>query len=175
MAEHAIVLETVESVRYETLRRTCKKKFHAKENKILGRSPKADAELAASMEEVLEIYAWPYDSRYPVLCMDEQPIPLLKETRTPIRGSKKHLTRVDCGYERAGTGSIFMFCEPLAGWCQVSVRECRAIVEWAEEMEFLLRTYYKTAEKVILVCNKLNTHTMAPSTRTSSLRRYGRS
>jgi len=121
--------------------------------------PEADAEFAASMEEVLEIYARPYDAQYPVLCMDEQPIQLLKDTRAPIRGTKKHPIRVDYEYERAGTASIFMFCEPLAGWRQVSVRERRTKVDWAEEMELLLRTRYKSATKVILVCDNLNTHT----------------
>jgi hypothetical protein len=121
--------------------------------------PKADAEFAASMEEVLEIYARPYDSRYPVLCMDEQPIQLLKETRTPIAGTKEHPRRVDYEYERAGTASIFMFCEPLSGWRQVSVRDRRTKVDWAQEVEALLRTRYKSAKKVILVSDNLNTHT----------------
>ena len=92
------------------------------------------------MEEVLEVYARPYDSRYPVLCMDEQPIQLLKETRVPIAGTKKHPRRVDYEYERAGTASIFMFCEPLGGWRQVSVRHRRTKVDWAQEVAHLLRT-----------------------------------
>src|SRR5437867_2577191 len=70
--------------------------------------PEANAEFAASMEEVLDVYARPYDSRHPVLCMDEQPIQLLEETRQPIAGTKKHPRRVDYEYERAGTASIFM-------------------------------------------------------------------
>ena len=111
------------------------------------------------MEEVLDVYARRYDSRYPVLCMDEQPIQLLKETRTPISGTKKHPRRVDYEYERAGTASIFMFCEPLAGWRQVTARERRTKVDWAQEMEYLLRTRYASAKKVILVCDNLNTHT----------------
>jgi hypothetical protein len=111
------------------------------------------------MEEVLDVYSRPYDSRYPVLCMDEQPIQLLKETRKPIAGTKKHPRRVDYEYERAGTASIFMFCEPLAGWRQVTVRERRTKVDWAQEMENLLRTRYVSAKKVILVCDNLNTHT----------------
>ena len=111
------------------------------------------------MEEVLDVYARRYDSRYPVLCMDEQPIQLLKETRTPISGTKKHPRRVDYEYERAGTASIFMFCEPLAGWRQVTARERRTKVDWAREMEYLLRTRYASAKKVILVCDNLNTHT----------------
>ena len=121
--------------------------------------PKADAEFAASMEEVLDVYARPYNRRYPVLNMDEQPIQLLKETRQPIAGTKKHPRRVDYEYERAGTASIFMFCEPLIGWRQVSVRERRTKVDWAQEVEELLRTRYARAEKVILVSDNLNTHT----------------
>jgi len=121
--------------------------------------PKADAEFAASMEQVLDVYARPYDLRFPVLCMDEQPIQLLKETRVPIVGTKRHPRRVDYEYERAGTASIFMFTEPLSGWRFVSVRERRTKVDWAQEMEQLLATRYASAEKVILVCDNLNTHT----------------
>jgi hypothetical protein len=121
--------------------------------------PEADAEFAASMEEVLDVYARPYDSRYPILCMDEQPIQLLKETREPIAGTKKHPRRVDYEYERAGTASIFMFCEPLSSWRQVSVRNRRTKVDWAQEVEALLRTRYSSAAKVILVSDNLNTHT----------------
>lgn len=66
--------------------------------------PKADGEFVAAMEEVLETYAQPYDSKRPVLCMDEQPIQLLKETRVPIAATKDHPRRVDYEYERAGNG-----------------------------------------------------------------------
>jgi len=76
--------------------------------------PEADAEFVACMEEVLETYEKPYDSACPVLCMDEQPVQLIRETRQPIAATKKHAQRVDYEYERAGTASIFMFAEPLA-------------------------------------------------------------
>jgi DDE superfamily endonuclease len=121
--------------------------------------PEADGEFVAAMEEVLETYAQPYDARHPVLCMDEQPVQLLKETRVPIAATKDHPRRVDYEYERAGTASIFMFCEPLSGWRQVTVRERRTKVDWAKEVAELLRTRYASAEKVILVCDNLNTHT----------------
>ena len=52
-----------------------------------------------------------------------------------------------------------MFCEPLSGWRQVSVRQRRTKVDWAQEVEVLLRTRYASAEKVILVSDNLNTHT----------------
>src|SRR5450759_1158075 len=122
--------------------------------------PEADGEFAAHMEEVLETYVQPYDPQRPVVCMDEQPIQLLQETRAPIPATKNHPRRVDYEYERAGTASIFMFCEPLSGWRQVTVRPQRTKTDWAVEVEELLRTRYASAEKVILVCDNLNTHTM---------------
>lgn len=121
--------------------------------------PEADGEFVAHMEEVLETYAQPYDSKHPVVCMDEQPVQLLKETRPPIPASKRHPRRVDYEYERAGTASIFMFCEPLSGWRQVTVRERRTKIDWAREVADLLDTRYASADKVILVCDNLNTHT----------------
>jgi hypothetical protein len=122
--------------------------------------PEADGEFVAGMEMVLDTYAEFYDPRYPKLCMDEQPIQLLKETRVPIAATRDHPRRVDYEYERAGTASLFMFCEPLAGWRQVTVRKRRTKIDWALEVERLLRTRYASAEKVILVCDNLNTHTM---------------
>ena len=111
------------------------------------------------MEDVLDIYSRPYNPLIPVICMDEQPIQLLGETRTPIPATQNHPTRVDYEYERAGTASIFMFTEPLAGKREVSVRPRRTKIHWAIEMEQLLRTQYANAEKIILVCDNLNTHT----------------
>jgi DDE superfamily endonuclease len=122
--------------------------------------PKANGEFVAAMENVLETYAQPYDSRFPVLTMDEQPVQLLKETRRPIPATKKHPRRVDYEYERAGTASVFIFAEPLSGWRHVCVRQHRTKVDWALEMAALLRTRYARAEKVIVVCDNLNTHTM---------------
>ena len=91
--------------------------------------------------------------------MDEQPIQSLNETRVPIAATKAHPRRVDYKYERSGTASIFMFCEPLSGWRAVTVRERRTKIDWAQEVAELLRTRHASAEKVILVCDNLNTHT----------------
>ena len=121
--------------------------------------PQADAEFAAGMEDVLEIYAQPQDPARPVVCMDEQPVQLLKETRTPIPATTDHGRRVDYEYERAGTANIFMFTEPLAGWRQVQIRESKTKVDWAAEMANLLEGRYAACEKVVLVCDNLNTHT----------------
>lgn len=121
--------------------------------------PEADAEFVASMEEVLETYEKPYNSACPVLCMDEQPVQLTKETRTPIPATKKHAQRVDFEYERAGTANIFMFNEPLAGWRQATARATKTKFDWAVEVAALLEGRYATCSEIILVCDNLNTHT----------------
>lgn len=121
--------------------------------------PESDAEFVANMEQVLETYEKPYDPACPVLCMDEQPVQLLKETRPPIPATAKHAKRVDYEYERAGTANIFMFTEPLAGWREVAVRETKTKLDWAVEMARLLEGRYASYERVILVCDNLNTHT----------------
>ena len=121
--------------------------------------PNADGEYAARMEDVLEVYSRRYNAAFPVVCMDEQPVQLTKETRERIAGTKEHPPRVDYEYKRAGTACIFMFAEPVSGWRKVSVRPRRTKIDWALEMEELLRTRYADAEKVLLVCDNLNTHT----------------
>ena len=121
--------------------------------------PEADGEFVANMEEVLETYEKPYDPNRPVLCMDEQPVQLIKETRKPIAATKEHPRRVDYEYERAGTASIFMFTEPLSGWREARARPHRTKVDWAIDMAELLEGRYANCEKVVLVCDNLNTHT----------------
>jgi len=121
--------------------------------------PEQDAEFVASMEDVLETYEKAYDPRHPVLCMDEQPVQLLKETRVPIAATKKHGQRVDYEYERNGTASIFMFAEPLSGFRQATARPHRTKADWAIETAHILDTRYARIDIVTLVCDNLNTHT----------------
>lgn len=111
------------------------------------------------MEDVLDVYQRPYDSKRPVVNMDEHPVQLVKETRTPEPTHPGRPERYD--YERNGTAVNFMFTEPLGGWRKVSVRERKTAVDWAEEIRDLLDADYPEAETVVLVCDSLNTHTPA--------------
>jgi hypothetical protein len=122
--------------------------------------PEADAEFVAAMEQVLDTYEKPHDPGHPVLCMDEQPVQLIKETRRPIPATKRHARRIDYEYERAGTASIFMFTEPLAGWREATARASKTKVDWAVEVARLLEGRYRKCSTVTLVCDNLNTHTM---------------
>ena len=121
--------------------------------------PDADGEFVAHMEEVLETYEKAYDPDCPVVCMDEQPVQLIGETRVPIPATKEHPERVDYEYERKGTASIFMFAEPLSGFRQATARPRRTKDDWAQEVAQLLDTRYAGVERITLVCDNLNTHT----------------
>ena len=121
--------------------------------------PDADGEFVANMEEVLETYEKAYDVECPVVCMDEQPVQLIGETRVPIPATKEHPKRVDYEYERKGTASIFMFAEPLSGFRQATARSRRTKQDWAVEVADILDTRYANCQQVTLVLDNLNTHT----------------
>lgn len=121
--------------------------------------PEQDAEFVAAMEEVLEVYHQPYRENHPVICMDEQSIQLTQEVRSPFTSNDGSIQYVDYEYKRAGTASIFMFCEPLAGWRNVSVRTHRTKVDWAQEVAQLLDGRFAHVAKITLVSDNLNTHT----------------
>jgi len=123
--------------------------------------PEQSAEFVSNMEDVLEIYHLPYDPKCPVICMDEQPIQLVKETRVPLPAKPGQPESVDYEYERNGTANIFMFTEPLSGWRKTVVSERRTAVDWATEIKHLLDNDYPDSDKVILVCDQLNTHKLA--------------
>lgn len=112
------------------------------------------------MEDVIDVYHLPYNEKRPMVCMDEQPIQFLKETRTSIPAMKGQPAREDYEYERNGIGSVFLFTEALQGWRQVSVRDRRTAVDWAQEVKELLDIKYAKAEKVLLIMDNLNTHSI---------------
>ena len=120
--------------------------------------PEQNGEFVAHMEEVLDLYREPYDPKRPMVNMDEQPVQLIKETRTPIPAAPGRPERIDYEYERNGTADIFMFTEPLTGKSHVSVRERRTSIDWAQEVKELWDVRYPEADIVQLVNDNLNTH-----------------
>lgn len=122
--------------------------------------PTQNEEFVAHMEDILEIYHRPYDPECPLICMDEQPIQLIGETRIPIPATINHPEIIDYEYKRNGTANIFMFTEPLNAWRNATVRITKTKNDWALEIKELLDVYYPNANKVILVCDNYSTHTM---------------
>jgi len=112
------------------------------------------------MEDILDIYALPYDPEVPLVCMDEQPVQLLGEHIEPINMKPGSPKKEDFQYVRNGTCSIFMFTEPLVGWRHVSAGERRTKLDWAAQIKELLEVYYPNVSKIRLVMDNLNTHTI---------------
>jgi hypothetical protein len=121
--------------------------------------PKANAEFVWKMEDVLHVYKRPYDPRRPVVCMDETSKQLIGETRRPLEAAAGQPRRIDYEYERKGVADLFMFFEPLRGWRRVWITPQRRKVEWACCIKQLLDEHYPQAERLVLVCDNLNTHT----------------
>ena len=120
--------------------------------------PEHNAEFVCAMENVLEVYKRPYDPKRPVVCMDEKPKQLTKETRVPLACGKGRAERFDYEYQRNGTANVFMFVEPLRGRRRVAVTERRTRLDWAAQVRQILDVDYKRAEKITLVMDNLNTH-----------------
>lgn len=112
------------------------------------------------MEDVLKLYEEPYDPARPVICMDETSKQLVGETRTPIAPGPGKPQRIDYEYERRGTADVFIFTEPLGNWRCVEVTETRTRIDWAIQIRNLVDVYYPEAEKIRLVMDNLNTHTI---------------
>jgi hypothetical protein len=112
------------------------------------------------MEDVLAVYARPWDPARPVVCMDEKPYQLLGHARDPLPARPGHDAREDSEYVRHGTCSIFCWVQPLAGWRRVHALSRRTRIDWAAQVKHLLTVDYPDADTVVLVMDNLNTHTI---------------
>lgn len=110
------------------------------------------------MEDVLDLYAEPYDPQRPKVNFDETSKQLIGETRQPRPARPGHPARYDYEYKRKGTRNIFLFCEPQAGWRHVEVTEQRTMQDFAEQMQWLVDERYPEAEVIRVVLDNLNTH-----------------
>jgi hypothetical protein len=113
------------------------------------------------MEDVLDVYSRPYDTFRPVICMDEKPVQFFADARKGFRSSKDGTEYYDNEYIRNGTGCIFLFTEPLNGWRYADAQERRTRVDWAHQIDWLLTKQYPNADKIVLVMDNLNTHSIA--------------
>ena len=110
----------------------------------------------------MSVYSRPYNEKYPVVCMDEKPFQLLDDEYPSIEMSDtNHIRKVDCEYTRKGSCSIFMFTEPLGAWREAHALPQRRTEEWAHQMKWLIDEVYPNVEKIVLVMDNLNTHTIA--------------
>ena len=123
--------------------------------------PKANAAFVCNMEDVLEVYTQPNDSKRPQVCMDETSKQLLADVQEPLPVQPGQPQRVDYEYKREGVADLFMFFEPLAGKRYVKVTDQRTRKDWAIAMQELSDGIYPQAEKIVIVMDNLNTHSSA--------------
>jgi hypothetical protein len=116
------------------------------------------AEFVAAMEDVLDLYAEPYDPQRPVVCFDEVPTQLIAETRCPVPAKPGQPERYDFEYQRNGTCNQFMFVEPAVGWRHVVVTDQRTQVDFANQMKWLSDESHPEATLIRVVLDNLNTH-----------------
>jgi len=113
------------------------------------------------MEDVLEVYKRQYDPKRPQICMDETSKQLFDEIRQSLPARVGSVEKFDCEYQREGVANLFMFLEALTGKRYVSVTEHRTRKDWAIAMKELADVIYPDAEKIVIVMDNLNTHSLA--------------
>jgi hypothetical protein len=113
------------------------------------------------MEDVLDLYAAPYDPRRPQVCFDESPYQLVSETRSPLPSRPGHPACYDYEYKREGSVNLFLLVQPLAGWRQVTVTARRTAQDFAHQMQVLVDRVFPKAETIRIVLDQLNTHSPA--------------
>jgi hypothetical protein len=113
------------------------------------------------MEDVLEVYPRPYDPAHPVVCFDETSRQLLGDVAAPLPPAPGRPARQDAEYVRAGVVNLFLACEPLRGWRQVTVSNQRARADFARAIKELVDVHYPDAGQIVLVLDNLNIHSPA--------------
>ena len=123
--------------------------------------PKVSADFVAHMEDVLDLYAEPYDPQRPVVCFGESSTQLLADSRPGLPRKPGKPRREDYEYVRGGTRNLFLTCEPKAGWRHVAFTRQRTRRDFAQQMRWLVDQAYPDVPVIRVVLDNPNTHRMA--------------
>jgi transposase len=159
LAEKMVKMEYAQELSHETVRQVLAEnelKPWLREEWCI--PPKENAQFVYHMEDVLDVYQRPFDPRYPLVCFDETPVQLVRETRQAIPMKIGQPERWDYEYHRQGTANLFMFFAPLHNWRHVEVTAQRTKKDWAKCMHDLVYVHFPNAERCVLVEDNLNTH-----------------
>lgn len=162
LADKLVELQVVPSIARETVRQVLEtNELKPWLNKQWCIPPESHADFVYHMEDVIEVYTRPYDEHYPQVCLDEMSKQFISETRQPLPMQPGQSQGYDYEYERQGTCNLFIACEPLVGKRYLQVSEHRTKEDFAHFLRQLVEEYYPKAEKIVLVMDNLNTHTLA--------------
>ena len=113
------------------------------------------------MEDILDLYQRPEEPSRPVVCVDETSKQHLKDIREPLPGIIGRPRRFDSEYKRKGVSNLFMIFAPLLGFRHVEVTDTRTSVDFAHICRDIVDVHFPNAEKILLVCDNLNTHKLS--------------
>lgn len=120
-----------------------------------------DAAFVCNMEDILDLYAEPVDPNRPRVCVDERPVQLISEVREVIPAAPGRPERHDYEYKREGTCNLYMLACPDRAWRAVKVTDRRGTLDFAHILKDLVDVHFPDAERIRLVVDNLNTHTLA--------------
>ena len=96
--------------------------------------PELTPEFIERMEDILALYAKPYNPQEPVLCFDEKSKQLIEDTRKVQNTAEGKPRKRDYEYKRNSTRNIFVTTEPKGGHREVIVTKQRKRRDFAKEM-----------------------------------------
>lgn len=110
------------------------------------------------MYRLLDLYEEEYNSKYPVICIDEKNKQLIEEKRTPIPMKPGSPEKYDYEYKRNGTRNIFVAVEPKGGRRIITVTKTRKKKDFANFVREVVENKYERATEIRIVLDNLNTH-----------------
>jgi hypothetical protein len=109
------------------------------------------------MEQILWLYALPYDSCYPVVCFDERPCFLIGDLVEPRSLQSGQVRHEHYAYTKHGSCALLAAVEPLTGQRLAQVHARRTQYEYMCFFQALAAAY-PAATKIRVVQDNLNTH-----------------
>lgn len=109
------------------------------------------------MEQILALYALPYDPAYPVVCFDERPCFLIGDQIEPLAMQTGQVRKEHYAYEKHGSCALLAAIEPLTGYRLAQVHAHRTKKEYTVFCQ-ALAAEFPQATKIRLVQDNLNTH-----------------
>ena len=111
------------------------------------------------MEQILGLYAQPFDPMKPLWCFDERPCLLIGDTLVPLPVEPGKAKRQNYEYERHGVCSVLLAVQPHSGQTFVQVRKRRTSQDYAHFMAAFSQAHCPTDGQIQLVQDNLSTHT----------------
>jgi hypothetical protein len=116
------------------------------------------ADVVAAMDDVLDLYEEPYDSKRPQGNCDEASTQWIAEPRTPLPAAPGQAVRDDHDDARHEIRNLFVFTEPQVGWRHIAGTAQRTMHDFAQHMQWLVDVRSPEAEVMRVILDHLNTH-----------------